>query len=423
MARPLLPVSVSLFVALATLPAAAQDASAGWSAELLVDDLATPVDLVFGPDGTLYYAELNSGKVRAIPAGQSGPRADAVIEVDASGGGNGGLLGVALDPDFERTGAFFVYYSFEKADADNGKVNRVSRVDASGERVLLDDIPWAQMHDGGRLVFTGPDTLVVATGDNELRSPAQDRESLLGKTLRMTREGQPAPDNPDPTSYVYTLGHRNPFGLAYDAASGTLWQTENGPHRGDEVNVLVAGGNYGWPDHLGATGASGYVDPVIEFDEPIGPTGATVLHGDLYFGDFNDGAVHRVTRAADGSYRESVVWAEVKPVLDVEAGPDGNLYVSTYKAIYVVAPPAGLAPLPTPSPTPSAPTTPPPPPSTPESATTPAPTSVDPPPTAPPEESAAPPTPTGAAQIPAPNALPAIALLAGAALAMRGRRG
>lgn len=337
--RALVVILLLLITTLLPGSASAADPVEGWNVEKLAGSLAFPVDVAFGPDGTLYYAELRTGQVRAIPPGADEPTDEPVAQVRSTSGGNGGFLGLVVDPRFEETGALFVYYTFTKSDG--GKVNRVSRLDASGETVIVDDIPWAELHDGGRLVFTDDDTLVVTTGDNEKRDPAQDPDDLRGKTLRITRDGAPAPGNPDPASMIYTLGHRNPFGIAYDRASDTLYVTENGPDRGDEVNVLEAGGNYGWPKALGIAKDPRFVDPILAFAKPIGPTGATVLDGKLYFGDFNTGSVHRATRLANGSYAHDVVWEgpfSGAHVLDVEAGPDGKLYVATYDSLYVLAP-------------------------------------------------------------------------------------
>ena len=400
MFRPLLLVAFCLAAAAST--ATGQSEPDAWMGEGYATGIEAPVDIVFGPDGTLYYAELESGMVRAIPPGATTPLPDAIAKVDSSRSENGGFLGLALDPEFELTGAFFVYYSFEKPSATNGFVNRVSRLDAAGEHVLVDDIPWFERHDGGRLVFTGPDTLVVTTGDNELREPAQDPESLLGKTLRMTREGKPAPDNPDPTSLIYTLGHRNAFGLAYDAESETLWSTENGPQTRDEINIIVAGGNYGWPKHLGISYSRSYVDPIVVYEDTIGPTGGTVFESDFYFGAVNDASVRSVTREANGSYADAVVWKGPEPVLDVEAGPDGRLYVGGFSTIYVLTPPGYVAPATPITPTPGGSGT----------GTTPASPTV---------ESATPEDPAGAARIPGAG----VALVVGAlvlALAV-GRRG
>jgi hypothetical protein len=400
--RPLLLALLALGMVAAAFPAAAQEGE--WQDTLVASGLEGPVDIVFGPDGTLYYAELDSGKIRAIPPGASAPLPDALAKVNSVRSENGGFLGLALDPDFATTKAFFVYYSMEKAGAKNGQVNRVSRIDSAGEKVLLDDIPYFERHNGGRLVFTGPDTLVVVTGDNELRAPAQDPKSLLGKSLRMTREGKPAPDNPDPTSLMYTLGHRNPFGLAWDAENKVLWETENGPAADDEVNILVAGGNYGWPERQGITGSKSFVEPVADYDKTIGPTGGTVLDGDFYFGAVNDGTVRRIHKEADGSYTKSEIWDGVV-VLDVEAH-EGRLYVAAFSDIRVLTPP-GMTPPSTPPPvTPSVPLA-----STPgASPSTPTGAGVVTPPT---ESSGA---PEGKADIPAPGVVLAVGVAVGLAL-------
>lgn len=405
--RVLAATAVATVLALATMPAAGKEGE--WTATTLAEDLDIPVELVFGPDGSLYYAELDTGNIRVIPPGANAPSDIVVAHVDSTRSENGGFLGLALDPDFDETGAFFVYYSMTKAGASGGQVNRVSRIDASGETVLLDDIPWFERHDGGRIVFTGPDTLVVATGDNERRDPAQADASVLGKMLRMTREGKPAPDNPDPTSLVWSKGHRNPFGLAWDKDNGVLYETENGPQRGDEINVIVGGKNYGWPAVVGVARHPSYVDPIFAYEKTIGPTGATVMDGVLYYGAVNDGTVRQLSRHENGSYIESTIYDGGPPSLDVEAGPDGRLYVGTWNSIVVLSPPGteppGDAP-PEPTPTPIVVTDPTP--TGPPTATV----------TSSPVESADP-APAAGASIPSSGALLGIAALAAVAVIRR----
>ena len=209
--------------------------------------LTSPWGLAFLPDGSALVSERDTGLVKRVPA--SGGTAVTVGRVRGSvPQGEGGLLGLAVPPGPDP--AFvFAYYT-------GAKDNRVVRIAWDGSRLgrqtpILTGIPKNTYHDGGRLLV-GPDsTLFVGTGDAGQPGLAQDRASLAGKVLRITFDGQPAPGNPFPGSPVYTLGHRNVQGLAFDSA-GRLWATEFGEKDVDELNLLRPGRNYGWPVHEGA---------------------------------------------------------------------------------------------------------------------------------------------------------------------------
>ncbi len=317
------------------------------TATLVAGGLNFPVDISFGPDGTLYYAEVATGDFRAIAPGANTPSAP-LGHVNALPGGNGGFLGLLVDKDFENTNAFYVYYSTQKADGS--KENRVSRMVDGVETIILAGIPYGFEHDGGRLAWMG-DHLLVTTGEAQDFAIPMDPNSLGGKTLRITTDGAAAPGNPTPGSRVYSMGHRNPFGIAYDAATNTIWQTENGPDVNDEINIIRPGKNYGWPVVSGKANHPSYENPEIAITPPIGPTGGTMLGGKFYFGSFNDASVYRVDGSA-GSYSATRIWSLDwwHRVLDVEAGPDGALYVATRDAIYRLpvggtAPPPDLPPL------------------------------------------------------------------------------
>ena len=172
--------------------------------------------------------------------------------------GEAGLLGVAVSPDFETDRTLFLYLT---TDTDN----RVVRAEVDGDRlgrttVVLDGIPAGFIHDGGRIAF-GPDGhLYVTTGETGNPELAQDPQSLAGKILRITPDGDPAPGNPDPDSPVWSLGHRNVQGLAWDD-EGRLWASEFGDSEWDELNLVEKGGNYGWPEVEGVGGDAAYIDP------------------------------------------------------------------------------------------------------------------------------------------------------------------
>jgi glucose/arabinose dehydrogenase len=198
--------------------------------------------------------------------------------------GEGGLLGFVLSPDFPEKPYAYAYYTF----METGMIyNRVVLMELTGNRwteksVLLDRIPGAKFHNGGRLKI-GPDgMLYVTTGDALQPEIAQDRESLGGKILRMTPDGSVPPDNPFSNSYVYSYGHRNPQGLAWDE-EGTLYSSEHGQSAHDEINLIKSGQNYGWPVIQGDEQASGMVPPLFHSgSETWAPSGISFHQGKLY---------------------------------------------------------------------------------------------------------------------------------------------
>jgi glucose/arabinose dehydrogenase len=223
----------------------------------VVDGLDTPWSIAFLPGGSALVSERNSGRILEVPAVGGTPREVARISVltDTS---EGGLLGLAPSPGFAEDGTLFAYYTA-------GTGNRVVALHwngrtLGGEHVLVDGIPAAAIHNGGRLKV-GPDGLLyIGTGDATRQSSAQDRGSLSGKVLRVSADGAPAPGNPFGTR-VYTYGHRNVQGLAWDSG-GRLWASELGPDRDDELNLLTPGSQYGWPDVTGARSVNGSVPAV-----------------------------------------------------------------------------------------------------------------------------------------------------------------
>ena len=163
--------------------------------------------------------------------------------------------------------------------------NRVSRLTerdgrAEGEVVLLDNLPGGFIHDGGRIKF-GPDgKLYITLGDTSDSALAQQVDSLAGKILRINPDGSIPTDNPFPGSPVYSLGHRNPQGLAWDAITQQLFSSDHGPAGDDEVNIIRAGANYGWPLVSGVSGSPEFVDPILVFNPAIAPSGITFYSGE-----------------------------------------------------------------------------------------------------------------------------------------------
>ncbi|KAA9085231.1 PQQ-dependent sugar dehydrogenase [Microbacterium radiodurans] len=241
--------------------------------------LAAPWSAVALADGTRLVSERDSGDVVEVDADGATRVAGTVAE--ASAGGEGGLHGLAVPPGDE--GWLYAYVG----TADDNRVVRMTIGGAPGARtlgspeVVVDGIPRDRVHNGGRIAF-GPDgMLYVATGDASERDVAQDRESLAGKILRVTPEGEPAPGNPFGTA-VYSYGHRNVQGLAW-TADGTLWASEFGQDSFDELNRIEPGGNYGWPVHEGAGGGAEFVDPVLTWAPADASPSGLAAAGDTLF--------------------------------------------------------------------------------------------------------------------------------------------
>jgi quinoprotein glucose dehydrogenase len=261
-------------------------------------------------------------------------------------------MGLALDPAFPDPPRIYVSYT---TGASGEARNRVSSIEFTGwdtgspalgvETVLLDGIPAGNIHNGSRVAF-GPDgCLWVTFGDTGNGELAQRMDSLAGKVLRMTADGQsaagnPFTDRPYPFSLIYTLGHRNPQGLAFHPDTGKAYVTEHGPSDNDEVNILQPGGNYAWPAR-GILGRAGLVDPISTWTPTIAPAGAAFgsglatagLRGKLVFVTLKQSDI-RVLSPVDETFSavagEQVLFdGDFGRLRAIAFGPDGALYVAT----------------------------------------------------------------------------------------------
>jgi len=318
--------------------------------QLVAAGLQAPWGVDLAPDGRLFVTE-RAGRIRIVQLGPGGGlRAEPWATVPAStSDGEKGLLGIALDPDFTRTGFVYLYYSYA---APNGATrNKVVRMrDANGrgveETVLLDGIPGANNHDGGRVKF-GPDgKLYATTGDAENGANAQNASSLGGKVLRLNKDGSIPSDNPTAGSAVFSLGHRNVQGIAWHPDTGALYETEHGPSNpfpnccNDEVNLVVPGGNYGWPTVRGKAGDQRFRDPLVDSGtvETWAPSGAAFatrpgpLRGSLLFAALRGQHLHRVLFGADGrsaAFEEKLLTNQYGRLRDVFEIASGEFLVLT----------------------------------------------------------------------------------------------
>ena len=341
--------------------------------EVVASGLEVPWALAFAPDGRLFVTE-RPGRIRIVQDGVL--QEEPLASLDVARVGESGLMGIALDPAFETNGYVYVCYSyFGEGSQIRNRIARLTDEDGRGgdHTVLVDGIPGAGIHDGCRLKF-GPDgKLYATTGDAAQGQPAQDLGSLAGKVLRMNPDGSVPEDNPFPGSLVYTYGHRNPQGLDFHPETGQPYISEHGPSDNDEVNILVPGGNYGWPIRRGVVNEPGFVDPILTFTPTIAPAGATFYTGDqlpaewqgsFFFTTLKAVHIHRVVLEADGIRHEELFGNEFGRLRDIVQGPDGYLYFTTSNRdgrgfpregddhILRIVPRVQPEPSPTPSPTP-----------------------------------------------------------------------
>ena len=291
-------------------------------------NLEVPWALAFLPDGNLLATE-RKGTVNLINSEGNIGKIFTVNNVLQTG--ESGLHGIAVHPDFGNNQLIYLYYTY-RGDGDN-TLNRVSRFRFDGktfsdEKIIVDAIPGAVFHDGGRIKF-GPDkNLYITTGDARNPSLAQDVNSLAGKILRVTDEGSPAPGNPFGT-HVYSYGHRNPQGIAWDE-NGRLWETEHGDSATDEFNLIAIGKNYGWPTIRGTQKAEGLQTPILQSgQETWAPAGVAFVDGSIFFGGLRGQALFQA-KLQNGSAILAVHFKEqFGRIRDVIVGPDGFLYIST----------------------------------------------------------------------------------------------
>lgn len=266
--------------------------------EVVAENLEVPWSINKLSD-TFYLSE-RPGTIVKVEDG-SVTRQQVSLKKGLSQAAEAGLLGFVLAPDFEQTNKAFAYYTYENG---TGQFNRIVELTLKNNewvegRLLLDKIPSGRFHHGGRLKI-GPDGKLYATAGDAASNPeiAQDLDSLGGKILRMNLDGSIPVDNPFEDSYVYSYGHRNPQGLAWES-DGTMYASEHGPSAHDEINLIEAGKNYGWPEITGDDTKPGMETPLFQSgDDTWAPSGMAVHNGKLYVATLRGNAVREFNPAA-----------------------------------------------------------------------------------------------------------------------------
>ena len=261
--------------------------------EIIAQNLEIPWELAILPSGDILFTE-RPGRIRIVKDGKL--RETPVLTInEVAHVGEGGLLGLALHPNFSSNNYIYVYYTYRSSDGLMNKVVRHKLEDSTlkEDKIIIDNIPGGSNHDGGRVKF-GPDNkLYITTGDAGQTSLSQDKNSLAGKILRLNDDGSIPNDNPF-GSPVYSYGHRNPEGLAWDS-NGQLWATEHGSQAFDEVNRIESGKNYGWPEIRGDQEKEGMEKPIIHSGNSTwAPSGMTIVDNQIYFTGLRGAAIFKL---------------------------------------------------------------------------------------------------------------------------------
>jgi len=316
-----------------------------YTIEVWIENLHIPWELIFLSSDKALVTE-RAGKIRLIENDTLQEKPYKIIE-EVAHIGEGGLMGMAKHPNYPEQKYLYVMHTYQE---DNNIFNRVTRyydTDTTIEfdKVIVDRIPGSRVHNGGRIAF-GPDgMLYITTGDTWQAEIAQDINNLGGKILRLTPEGNIPDDNPFNDSPVYSLGHRNPQGIAWHPETGTLFSSEHGPsgefglRDKDMVNIIIKGGNYGWPLVLGDANIDPYIDPIIMWPQATPPSGMTFWNDDLFVATLRSQALIRIDiNQSDDLYEVSGIdrlfsndWfsGTYGRLRNAVVGPDNALYVLT----------------------------------------------------------------------------------------------
>ena len=303
------------------------------TAEILVTNLDKPWAIAFA-DERIFVSE-KSGKIHVVTP--SGKLDSPLISLQTPDIFGGGLLGITTHPDFENNHYLYAYYTYEENENLWNKVIRITEENSKAVDVItiLDKIPGSAFSNGGVIKF-GPDgKLYVGTGSvSDYSDEPQNLDSLAGKILRLNDDGTIPSDNPFEKSYVFTLGHRNPTGLAWNS-QGQMYATDSGPTKNDEINLIKAGSNYGWPEVQCFSKIVNLVNPLECFDPGLEPGGIIFYSGDKF--DIDNQMILATQKATnlfkvqinDDGVNLDRVLSGVGRIRDVGQGPDGYVYIIT----------------------------------------------------------------------------------------------
>lgn len=337
-------VFASLLVGVAALFIAAPAHCAGVTDKVVIDNLDSPWAVVAGPDGNIWISELG-GTIKIF-------NPNFVLQKTLTGfpelepNGQGGLMDIAFHPQFARNGWIYIAYTVD-AGGSHTRVNRFKYANGQlTEHKIIFDGPSGEdgAHFGGRLMFDDKGYLYASFGERHHKEKAQSLTEWNGKIIRLKDDGSIPADNPfGANNPIFTLGHRNPQGLAMHPVSLKLYDSEHGPTGydapggGDEINELVAGSNYGWPLHHHRDIAPGFVSPLLEYTPAIAPSGIAFYTGtlipqwknDLFVATLAGAHLLRVRFDANGNITETekLLVGKYGRLRDVGTSPDGSLLI------------------------------------------------------------------------------------------------
>lgn len=308
--------------------------------EVIAENLYVPWAIDINNEGNIYFTE-RSGTIRIIKAGKLQPEPLITFRAPFISQGEGGLMGIAIDINYEQNHYIYVMHSYVEG---SGMFNSVVRLvennnKASIDRVLLDKIPGGRIHNGGRIKIGSDEKLYITTGDAGNSALSQDLTSIAGKILRIELDGSIPKDNPITNLPIYSFGHRNPEGLAWNLKN-VLYESEHGQSAHDEINIINSGANYGWPLVQGNEEIKGIViqKPLIQSgEETWAPAGITFVNqgawqGKLLVACLRGQQLLSITLNENGTAVNKVEsWFknEYGRLREVIQGKDGSIYLTT----------------------------------------------------------------------------------------------
>lgn len=315
-----------------------------YTMETVAEGLNVPWEMDIAKDGRFFFTE-RPGTLRVIEKGLLNPEPVISFEAPFISEGEGGLLGLALDPSFVENHYIYVYHTYRVNDQVNNRVLRLIEKNnkAQLDKVLISGLPGAQNHNGGRIKIGADKLLYITSGDRYDPPLAQDPTSTGGKILRIALDGTIPASNPIKNSPIYSMGHRNPQGLAWHPETGQLYSSEHGQSAHDEINLIEPGGNYGWPLIEGETASSpekaNLKTPILQSGkETWAPSGAAFVSkgpwkGSLLVAGLRGERLLKINlkgpKYETVSNVEHLFQGKFGRLRNVYEGPDGSLYLMT----------------------------------------------------------------------------------------------